>query len=145
MFCTTKKSVQVLQRMWYAIHLVIGLTSILHSAFTNDQSRMMIRLWKPDVFTIEDTVVCQKESVERFVKARILLEDEDSFSFVSMYNDEVSVFLCSRISTSMLYDREHRIQQCLWTSEKDVTIVFNSFKEWHASMFPDIILRIECV
>lgn len=119
-------------------HLSLFLLSLtlntLHNTLDNYQSRLFIRLWRPEVFVLKDDVFYQKESVDNFIKCRIFLEENDTFSLASFYENELSLFLCNKNGA------EHIIYHSLWTSEQNQDAIWESLEVWHSKTFPNITL-----
>jgi len=103
------------------------------ATFGNSATRDILKMWQPQPLNIASGDVLlpsSKENMQRFVRARILLEDP-SLGCVASFDDSLCVILC-RFSGA-----EHQLLLPLWqpTCDDAADSVFNDLKEWHAGCF----------
>jgi hypothetical protein len=109
---------------------------IIHNIFDKEQTKLIIRLWRPYVFAINHDVYYDKLSSDTFIKARLFMEEKNTFSIVSMYEDSVNVFLCQR------EDNCHNIKYSLWNTETHQEFIKYDLKKWHNNLFDMYQLKI---
>merc|ERR1719482_1515497 len=88
-------------------------------------------MWQPAPLSVSSGDVLlpsSKENMQRFVRARILLEDP-SLGCVASYGEELCVILC-RFSRA-----EHQLVLPMWHPSTAANQVFKDLKEWHADSF----------
>ena len=114
----------------------------MHASFTNDQSKMMLNLFKPNIHSMDDTVHINDQSIHRYVKARLYLENKDTFAIASLEEQDdyepskINMFLCRK------YMNKHIIDCCLWSDNAQKAHVFKELKLWHSETFDYCKLRI---
>ena len=110
----------------------------IYGSFDRKISKELLRTWKPPISTEIDTHL-YGDFLEKYIKARILLENNDSFSFIG-HGQYTNMFVCSKIKNV------NRIDCCLWDrycyENNDKTIHFENLCAWHESYFPDYFLTI---
>lgn len=110
------------------------LLSPIHNTFDNEQSKMIIRMWKPQIFATNGDVFVTKEKTENFVRARLFLEKHNTFSIASLYEEELTILLCEK------YPEKHMVRYSLWTSYKHKKYIITNIDKWHKDTFSKITL-----
>lgn len=109
-----------------------------HGIFDNDQSKELLTKWKPPVFTEIDVHV-YGHRLEKFIQARILLENINTFSIISQGKNN-NMFICSKLKNI------HRIDCCIWDvnclEKQQKYTHFHNLRTWHEDIFPHCALLI---
>ena len=113
--------------------------SPLHNTFDNEQSKMVIRLWRPEIFVTNDDVFFKKEKTENFIKARLFLEKKNTFSIASLYEEELTILLCVK------YPEKHKVIFYLWTSDIHREYIIKNIEKWHENTFPNVKLDMSLI
>ena len=122
--------------MW--ITNIFLLTYHIHGVFTNEQSKMLLNIWKPDPIIIDGEVLMEKNKVNHFITARIKLEEcKNTFSLVSLEDGQINVFVCKSV------DETHLIKSCLWNENSIKLNVLSNLKKWHFDNLSPYRLRID--
>lgn len=124
--------------MVYTIIVNCIISMVLHGTFNKEQSQMLIKLWQPQTVPLDSTVFVNDKNVEKFIKARLILENMQSFAIGNLENSEINIYLCTQPSKNI-----HQIEFCLWSSDDtNKCKKFNDLNEWHNNVFNDCILRV---
>jgi len=108
------------------------------ATFGNSQTKEFISRWQPAPLPIEegDTMLPQsKETMKRYVRARILLEDP-GVGCIASFDEGLNVILCR------FHKGEHSLILPLWQpssagSEEERPKTFSSLTRWHREAFED--------
>jgi len=113
---------------------IVGFTPATRTfaTFGNAQTKSLLQMWKPqplevptgDCFTPDG-----QENMKRFVRARLLLEDE-SIGCIAGFEDQLCVIL-SRFSQG-----EHQLLLPLWQPDVSSKKTFEELIAWHREAFP---------
>lgn len=119
------------------LFMIWQLTSI-QSIFDNSQTKILLKLWKPSCIHLSDiALILNQDDISEYVKARIHLENHNTFSIANLKNDELSLLVCTKVDSYT-----HRIDCCLWPKSAQKRIVFRDINKWHTHTFEDNILKI---
>merc|ERR1719375_2946500 len=102
------------------------------ATFGNSATRDILKMWQPQPLNIASGDVLlpsSKENMQRFVRARILLEDP-SLGCVASFDDSLCVILC-RFSKA-----EHQLVLPLWQPTcREHGRIFGDLRAWHKELF----------
>ena len=137
------------------------------ATFGNDASKALIRSWTPVATPVDTGVVLIPDvgNMQRYVRARILLEDANVGCIASFDDDSLCVVrpLPPSAATSLAppnprtpaldpprraqpsrpqilcrFSRsEHQLILPLWRGGQDPSRTFSNIRQWHAECFPD--------
>jgi len=99
------------------------------AVFGNDATKALIKQWSPRPMRVETGSVmlpASTENMQRFVRARILLEDPSVGCVASAPgSDGISLILCRFTGA------EHQVILPLWQPGSDAGTTFRSLASWH--------------
>lgn len=108
-------------------------TQTSFATFGNDQTRSLIRSWQPRALSVEGSgavmTPASTENMKRFVRARIMLEQDPSLGCVACMENSLVVVL-TRFSKA-----EHQLVLPLWQPSTESSHVFEELLEWHDERF----------
>jgi len=99
------------------------------AVFGNAETKALIRAWTPkpvDVPTGSVMLPASTENMRRFVRARILLEEENTGCIAASLEGSLSVIICKFDSP------EHQLLLPLWQPNTPTAEMFKSMREWHS-------------
>lgn len=126
--------------MLFTCFIVYSLSSnSMHAIFNKDQSKLFVKLWKPESVVLEgNSVFLNTDSIDKYAKAHILLEKStNAFTIVTMKNSRLNIFICSRSDEYV-----HQIDHALWSPYMRKSTVLQEAKEWHEDRFSDYIIKL---
>jgi len=99
------------------------------AVFGNAETRALIRQWKPNPVDVPSGSVLlpsSQENMKRFVRARILLEQDSTGTgcIAASLDGALSVVICK-------FGDHHQLLLPLWQPNVPVTDIFKSMRDWH--------------
>lgn len=103
------------------------------ATFGNAQTKSLIQGWQPKPLSVEGQgavmTPASTENMKRFVRARILLEQDQSLGCMAAMQDKLCIILC-RFSKA-----EHQLLLPLWQPDQSSGDVFEDLVNWHSESF----------
>jgi len=101
------------------------------ATFGNMQTKELIKAWKPRPLAVSEgscLLPSQESNLQRYVRARILLEDANT-GCVASFGDKLCIILC-RFSRA-----EHQLVLPLWHPDQQPSNTLKELIDWHTSAF----------
>eukprot|EP00310_Coccolithus_braarudii_P025698 CAMPEP_0183356810 /NCGR_PEP_ID=MMETSP0164_2-20130417/45206_1 /TAXON_ID=221442 /ORGANISM="Coccolithus pelagicus ssp braarudi, Strain PLY182g" /LENGTH=147 /DNA_ID=CAMNT_0025530311 /DNA_START=167 /DNA_END=610 /DNA_ORIENTATION=+ len=97
------------------------------AVFGNAETKSLIQQWKPnpvDVPSGDVMLPASTENMKRFVRARILLEENGTGCIAASIDGSLSVVVCK-------FGEHNQLLLPLWQPNTPVSEVFKSMRDWH--------------
>merc|ERR1712087_172185 len=98
------------------------------AVFGNKATRDLIRSWSPKPLKTSSGNVLlpsSTDNMKRFVRARILLEEDPKIGCFASFDDALSVILCE------FTEEGHKVVLPLWPPNTGAVKTFRGLKDWH--------------
>merc|ERR1712083_569669 len=99
------------------------------AVFGNKATRDLIRSWSPKPLKTSSGNVLlpsSTDNMKRFVRARILLEEDPKIGCFASFDDALSVILCE-----FTEEAGHKVVLPLWPPNTGAVKTFRGLKDWH--------------
>merc|ERR1712113_888969 len=129
---TTMRTTSTLLALTYFL-IVSHVTSLRtggpsFAVFGNKATRDLIRSWSPKPLKTSSGNVLlpsSTDNMKRFVRARILLEEDPKIGCFASFDDSLSVILCE------FTEEGHKVVLPLWPPNTGAVKTFRGLKDWH--------------